>query len=138
MTDNNHEILDMQNAKAWLLSNLSKPNKASLYIDTSNLNESTVHQLLDLCEPFLRNFSSIVVNGAIPKDTQKSLNEEKLTNIAFIRKKIESPIKFSISIGRKSYFYLDTQGCIRTSTDDQVIGRILESIHSSLDSLAWG
>lgn len=135
MTDKNHEILDMQSAKAWLLSNVSKSNKANLFIDSKSIGDPLVTLLLDTDEPLIHKFSSIVINGSVPETYADIFNDKNLTNLSFIKKTIGSPIKISVSIGRKAYLYLDTQNHIRSSSDDQEIGRILESIHSSFDSL---
>lgn len=135
MTDKNHEILDMQSAKAWLLSNVSNSNKANLFIDSKSVGEPLVSALFDSDDPIIHKFSSVVVNGTVFGSYAEIFNEKNLPNLSFIKKTIGSPIKVSVSIGRKAYLYLDGQNLIRSSSDDQEIGRILESIHSSLDSL---
>jgi hypothetical protein len=54
-----------------------------------------------------------------------------------INKQIESPLTVSLNVGKKAYLYRDASGDVRTATDDPEIGRVLDQIHSSFESLAW-
>lgn len=135
MTDKNHEILDINKAKTWLLSNVPKSNKSVLFLDASYISNDIAQFILD--SDLAKDFNSIVLNGNPKNGSNSSFNEDQLTNLAVISKKIESPFLFSVSLGRKSYLYLDQTGQFRASSDDFEMGRLLDSIHNSLDSLAW-
>lgn len=135
MTDKNHEILDINKAKTWLLSNVPKSNKSVLFMDASYVSDDIAKFILE--SDLAKNFNSIVLNGNPKSGSKSPFNENQLNNLAVISKKIESPFLFSVSLGRKSYLYLDQAGQFRASSDDFEMGRLLDSIHNSLDSLAW-
>lgn len=135
MTDKNHAVISIEHAKSWVLSNINKTSKASLFIDSSFLSSDIVEFLNK--EGILKHFSFVVINGNIKSENKFIFNDKNIPCLGIITKKIECPFPFSISIGRKSYLYLDQEGNFRSSKDDSELGRLIDSIHGSLESLSW-